>query len=55
MALELSSMILNSGESGGQVVADAKAIKVAALKALASQQTSVNGRNYYSTQVNIVS
>ena len=53
LALELSSMILTSEEANGQVVAGAKAVRVAALKALASQQTSINGRNYYTTQVDI--
>jgi alkyl sulfatase BDS1-like metallo-beta-lactamase superfamily hydrolase len=44
-ALELASYVLLSDSSH----TDAKGIKIEALTALASRQTSVNGRNYYLT------
>jgi len=50
LALELSSMILACEDSSGPLVADAKAVRVAALKGLGAQQTSIAGRNYYLTQ-----
>ena len=51
LALELSTMVLLLGGLNGHQLADAEATRVAALKALASAETSANGRNYYLTQV----
>ena len=51
LALELSSMVLLLEGRSKQVTADAKTIRIAALKALGATQTSINGRNYYLTQV----
>lgn len=52
MALELSSMVLTSYSSSSSSSSStlAKKIRVASLKALAAEQTSANGRNYYLTQ-----